>query len=299
MEPQHDVANRPSPIQARIDELWDWEDPASSERRFRAAAAATSQLEGQLLLTQAARALGMQGRHSQAAALLDDLPDGVDPELDVRLTLERGRVLNSGGHAADARPLFEEAHAAALAAGMEHLAIDALHMIAITAAPEEQAALNEQAIAMAERARDPRARQWLASLYNNLGWTRFDAGQLDEALRLFELALAERRKLDQPRETGIARWAVARALRALGRVDEALAQQQSLAADNAAAGVDDPYVDEELGECLLALGRADEARPRGGAPRPPAAAWLARAVGRRDQPPPVSRRPVQRAGRPS
>jgi tetratricopeptide (TPR) repeat protein len=277
MDQSHDVVSRPSPLQARIDELWDWEDPASSEQRFRAAAAATTQLEAQLLLTQAGRALGMQGRFIEASALLDHLPEGADTELDVRLALERGRVLNSGGYAIDARPLFEDAHAAALEAGLEHLAIDALHMIAITAGPEKQAALNEQAIAMAERARDPRARRWLASLYNNLGWTRFDAGQLDEALRLFEMALAERRKLDQLRETGIARWAVARALRALGRLDEAVAEQQSLAADNEAAGVDDPYVDEELGECLLALGRADEARPHFGraAAGLAADAWMA------------------------
>jgi hypothetical protein len=35
-------------------------------------------------------------------------------------------------------------------------------------------------------------------------------------------------------------------LRALGRFDEALAIQQSLAAEHAAAGTSDPYVNEEL-----------------------------------------------------
>jgi tetratricopeptide (TPR) repeat protein len=134
-------------------------------------------------------------------------------------------------------------------------------MLAIIAPADQQPALNRRAIVMAETAADPRARQWLASLYNNLGWTRFNAGDLREALRLFELALAERQLRDEPRETGIARWAVARALRAVGRLDEALATQEQVATDNAALGVDDPYVDEELGECLLALGHADAARP--------------------------------------
>jgi tetratricopeptide (TPR) repeat protein len=248
-------------MQQQIDELWDWEDPTGREARLRdAVEAAASERDGAILQTQVARALGLQGRSAEALAVLDALPD-LDAELETRVGLERGRVLNSAGDAAGAGPLFEEARARAEAAGLEHLAVDAVHMLAIVAPADEAVALNERAIAMARAARDPRARQWLASLYNNLGWARFDAGDHREALRLFELALAERQQRDEPRETAIARWAVARALRAIGRVEEALAVQQQLAADNTAAAVDDPYVDEELGECLLALGRADEARP--------------------------------------
>jgi hypothetical protein len=61
--------------------------------------------------------------------------------------------------------------------------------------------------------------------------------------------------------TRIARWCVARCLRSLGCVGEALAEQRALAADLEAAGEVDGYIDEEIGECLLALGRDDEARP--------------------------------------
>ena len=261
MEPQDPAALPHVQTQTRIDELWDWDDPPASEGRFRVAAEAADGRERAILLTQAARALGLQARYAEALALLGELDAGDDVELHVRLALEHGRILNSSGHADGARAHFEAALDAARAAGMEHLAVDALHMIAIVSAPGEQVALNEQAIAMAETAHDPRARLWLASLYNNLGWTHFEAGEHAEALRLFQLALAERRLRDQPRETGIARWTVARALRALGRVEEALREQQALAAHNQAAGVEDPYVDEELGECLLALGRGDEARP--------------------------------------
>ena len=249
-------------MQARIDELWDWDDAARSEARFRAEAdASADERDRQILLTQAARALGMQASYADALALLEALPSAQDTELDVRLLLERGRVLNSSGRSGEARPLFEEAQARATDAGLEHLAIDALHMVAIVAPPEEQLALNEQAIAMAEAASDPRARQWLASLYNNIGWTQFDAGNLDEALGLFERALQERLKRGQLRETNIARWAVARTLRAMGKVDQALAEQQDIRRSNAQAGIDDPYVDEEIAECLVALGRVEEAKP--------------------------------------
>jgi tetratricopeptide (TPR) repeat protein len=54
---------------------------------------------------------------------------------------------------------------------------------------------------------------------------------------------------------------VARCLRSLGRIDEALAIQRALLTEFEAEGSADGYVFEELGECLLALRRRDEARP--------------------------------------
>lgn len=250
-------------LQARIDELWDFDDPVASESRFRVAAGdASTDRQRDILMTQVARALGLQGRHAEGMAILDAIPnvDG-DLEVDVRTRLERGRILNTRGDRDDARPEFDAAFECATSAGLENLAVDVLHMIAIIAPADEQLALNERAIALANAATDPRARRWLASLYNNTAWTQFDAGNLDEALRLFELALVERLMVNKPRETGIARWAVARTLRAQGRTEEAFAAQRDLQRFNAEAGIDDPYVEEELGECLLALGRLDEARP--------------------------------------
>jgi tetratricopeptide (TPR) repeat protein len=250
-------------LQARIDELWDFDDPAESESRFRVAAGdASADRQRDILMTQVARALGLQGSYSEGMAILDAIPhaDG-DLEVEVRARLERGRILNTRGDRDEARPQFAAAFEGATSAGLENLAVDALHMIAIVAPADEQLGLNERAIALANAATDPRARRWLASLYNNTGWTHFDAGNLDEALRLFELALEERLKVNKPRETGIARWAVARTLRAQGRTGEALAAQRDLKRFNAEAGIDDAYVEEELGECLLALGRLDEARP--------------------------------------
>ena len=52
-----------------------------------------------------------------------------------------------------------------------------------------------------------------------------------------------------------------RTLRSLGRAEEALALQRTLLAEWEAAGEAGPYVLEEIAECLLALGRSDEARP--------------------------------------
>jgi tetratricopeptide (TPR) repeat protein len=249
-------------LQARIDELWDFDDPVASESRFRVAAGdASTDRPRDILMTQVARALGLQGRHAEGMAILDATATDGDLEVEVRTRLERGRLLNTRGDRDEARPEFDAAFEGATSAGLENLAVDALHMLAIVAPENEQLALNERAIALANAAIDPRARRWLASLYNNTAWTHFDAGNLDEALRLFELALEERLVVNKSRETGIARWAVARTLRAQGRTDEALAAQRDLKRFNAEAGIDDPYVEEELGECLLALRRLDEARP--------------------------------------
>jgi len=80
-------------------------------------------------------------------------------------------------------------------------------------------------------------------------------------MEAFETALAARRERGEAKETRIAEWCVGRALRALGRVEEALAIQQRLVAEWHAGRAEDAYVEEELGECLLALGREAPARP--------------------------------------
>jgi tetratricopeptide (TPR) repeat protein len=126
-------------------------------------------------------------------------------------------------------------------------------MIAIVAPPAEQEPLNRQALALAAGASDPRARDWRASLLNNLGWALFDRGDLAAALTTFEEALAARIEQDKPGDIQVARWCVARTLRALGRFEEALAIQQALAAEHAAAGTSDSYVDEELAALTTGL----------------------------------------------
>ncbi|UMG94977.1 tetratricopeptide repeat protein [Nocardioides sp. TF02-7] len=208
-------------------EIWDFDDPAGSEHRFRRAAADRRGAERAVLLTQAARAAGLQERYDNAHALLDEVAaaDGADdPEVAVRLLLERGRLRRSAGDPAAARPLFEEAAVAAARAGLEELHVDALHMVALAAAPEERRALTERALAVARAASDPRARDWDASLLNNLAMTWADAGDFAAALAGFEEALAARRRIGDPGATRVARWMVAWALRNLGRAEEARAR---------------------------------------------------------------------------
>ena len=119
-------------------------------------------------------------------------------------------------------------------------------MIAIVAPPSEQDEVNRRALAIASASTDPRARDWRASLLNNIGWTAFERGDYSDALVLFEDALDARLEQGKVAEIQIARWCIGRTLRALGRDREALEIQRALAEEHRLAGTSDSYVDEEI-----------------------------------------------------
>lgn len=225
--------------------LWDFDDPAGSERRFRAAAESASGEERTIMLTQVARALGLQERYDDGHALLGSLAPH-SPEATVRVGLERGRLLRSAGRPEEARPLFEAAARAARDAGLDALAVDALHMVALVVPPDEQLAVGEQALSLARGSDDPAARDWDASVLNNIGMVHADADDFEAALGSFQEALAARERIGDGGRTREAWWMVAWALRNLGRSEEALAIQRRLRDEHEAAGTSDPYVDEEL-----------------------------------------------------
>lgn len=247
-----------------FDSLWNYDDPARTEKKFRELLPKMKEPGPRAeLLTQIARALGLQGKFEEAHAVLDEaapLAAG-SPTAQVRLLLERGRAWNSSGQPETARPLFQSAWEQARAAGLDFYAIDAAHMLAIIAPPEGQIEWNQTALALATASTDRRARSWMGSLYNNLGWAYHERGAYEDALDMFERALAYRMAQDNPAALRIARWCIGRALRSLGRYEEALEVQQNLTAEFAEAGAaEDGYVCEEMGENLLALGRGVEAR---------------------------------------
>jgi len=225
--------------------LWDFDDPAASELRLRAAAEEADPDDRLVLMTQVARALGLQEQYDEGHAVLDDLSPTGD-EVAVRIALERGRLFRSQGDAEQARPLCEAAAQTAVAAHLDALRVDALHMVALVAEPADQLRIAEEALAAARASSDPQARDWDASLLNNIGMTHADAGDFEAALASFRDALAACERIGDPARIRVARWMVAWSLRNLGRRDEALAMQRSLKAELDAAGRTDPYVDEEL-----------------------------------------------------
>jgi tetratricopeptide (TPR) repeat protein len=225
--------------------LWDFADPAASGERFLDAAEQAAEPDRTSWLTQYARSLGLQERYDEAHRVLDQLASD-DPQAATYLALERGRILNSSGRADEARPLFESAVTTAEETGLDALQVDALHMVAIVAKPEEQHEINRRALAVARSSSDQRARDWDASLLNNIGMTYADAGDFERALATFEEALAARERIGDPENIRVARWMIAWSLRNLGRRDEALEIQRALKEELDAVGQVDSYIDEEL-----------------------------------------------------
>ena len=257
-----------------FDARWDYDHPESTEVVFReilprARASGNKDYLAQLL-TQIARAQGLQMKFDDAISTLDEAESLLGPEsrlARVRVLLERGRVWNSSKQRDRAVPLFTAAWDLARAAGADGLpgadalAVDAAHMLGIAETGDVSVQWNETAIFYAEHSSDPKARRWLGSLYNNQGWSYHEKGDYAKALEIFQKALEARRAEGDSTKIRIAEWCVARTLRSLGRNDEALATQRRLLAQAQAAGQPDGFIFEEMGECLVALHKPAEARP--------------------------------------
>jgi tetratricopeptide (TPR) repeat protein len=253
--PQHGHAGDSTPLPAictstdALRQLWDFDDLDLTEERFRdLLATASSDTQRAEILTQLARVEGLRGEFGQGDRLLDEAEALAGSSARVRIDLERGRIRRSSGDEAGALPLFEAAFAAALDEGAAFLAADAAHMAAL-AAPDRQAAAawTQRGVEVAKRSED--AVYWLGPLLNNLGWAQYDAGDHAAALESFERALeARERDPERPYEIEIARYAVAKALLALGRVDEAIVLLERAVDWAARAGKQDRWFDEALAE---------------------------------------------------
>ncbi len=251
-----------------FDDLWDFDRPEDTERTFRAFLAEvgdTLDEEARLeLQTQIARCLGLQRKHTEAHAVLDEVKPCLNdtmPVARVRYLLERGRVFNSSCERDRARNHFSEAWERGRAAHLDGYAVDAAHMRGIVEPDEAGHGWNLKAIALADSSSDLTARRWRGSLHNNMGWYEHGQGRYDAALAHFEKAMEYRRTEGKPAEIRVAHWCVARCLRSLGRVDEALVIQRELELELADTDHPDGFVFEEIAECFLALDRAAEAGP--------------------------------------
>jgi len=275
-------ANPPNKL-PDFDALWDYNNPAETEAKFREIllSAETSGDAAYLaeLKTQIARTLGLQQKFDEAHKLLDEM-EGVlhreragsgpsaSPSLmpwvkvQVRYLLERGRLLNSSKQKDKALPLFEEAWTIGLESGVDFFAVDAAHMMAIASPPELVMEWNQKALALAEKSAEPKARRWRASLYNNIGWDFFAQEKYDSALAMFEKAVPARIEQQQPTELRFAKWCVAKTQRMLGKIELALKTQLALEVEWRESGEgEDGYVFEEIAECLLTQGELDDAKP--------------------------------------
>lgn len=245
----------------RLRALWNFGDLDTSEQRLRTQLDVEPDDAGRAeVLTQLARVEGLRGDFAASELLLADaeLLAGESVVARARVNLERGRALRSSGSPEVALPLFESAFELALDAGEDFIAADAAHMAALVD-PAGITAWTERGIDLARRSED--ASYWLGTLFNNLGWARYEEGAFDEALAAFEEALAAReRQPEQRLQIEIARYCVGKALRAVGRPAEAAVELERAVAWASESGAPDGWFHEELAEDYAALGRDAEAR---------------------------------------
>jgi tetratricopeptide (TPR) repeat protein len=239
---EEDIVSEVDPVDV---DSWDINQPETYGRIFqdaieRAGQGADDAYRAELL-TQLARTEGLRGNFAEAHAVLDRANSLISPEAAI--------------------PLFRDAWDLAESSNEEYLALDAAHMLGIADEPAGQLKWSLVAIERAEKSSDARTQKWLGPLYNNVGWTYHDLGEYDIALEYFEKSYAFRRERNQPNETRIASWTVGRALRSLGRYQAALELQESNRRAAEEAGQPGGYISEEIGECLLALGKPTEAKP--------------------------------------
>jgi tetratricopeptide (TPR) repeat protein len=213
-------------VSDRLRPLWDFDDLNGTERRFEDQLQRETSPAGLAeVLTQLARVKGLRDMFAAGDRLIDEaekLSDG-SAAVSARVHLERGRLRNSSGDAGVALSMFTKAFEIADQGGEEFLAADAAHMASI-AAPDRAAKLEwtERGIKIAAASSDRDVSYWLGPLYNNLGWEYQDAGEYEAALEAFQRALAARERYpEMPALIKHAKEAVAEALKALGREEEA------------------------------------------------------------------------------
>lgn len=251
-----------------FDSLWNYDDPASTEVKFRQlipqAEKSGNIIYHAQLLTQLARTQGLQRKFDDAHKTLDKALQLIatgNVTGRIRYLLERGRVFNSSNQPGKARPLFLEAYEEALTHNEDFYAIDAAHMLGIVDKGEDSLKWNERAIELAEISKDQRAKKWLGSLYNNTGWTYHDNMDYEKALDYFLRNVTWHKERGSKKPLIIAKWSVARTFRSMDRITEAFDIQMNLLKELGQMKLEqDGYVFEEIGECLLALNRKDESK---------------------------------------
>ncbi|MBS1493573.1 MAG: hypothetical protein JST55_08685 [Bacteroidetes bacterium] len=245
--------------QTEFDKLWDYNKPAETEKKFREVLSQTKKednVEYYLqLLTQIARTLGLQMKFEEAHAVLDDVEKQLKPEMitaRIRYNLERGRAFNSFGNKDKAIHYFLDAYHLAMENNADFYTIDAAHMLGIAESHDAALNWNEIAIELIEKTTNERAKGWLGSLLNNTGWTYFDKGDYETAMEYFRKNVVYHTERNHPVQLRIAKWCVARTLRAQNKIDEALKMQNEIKEYMESTGdTGDGYVYEELGELYL------------------------------------------------
>jgi tetratricopeptide (TPR) repeat protein len=253
--------------------LWNYDDPAASELRFRELIKSASADDAAILETQIARTFGLRRRFDEARALLSRLEPRLptlSSEARVRYHLEYGRTLVSPVHnnsektpeaQAAARSAYLTAYDIARQSKLDYLAIDALHMLPLVDTDNESSMKwIKLALDTAVQSAQPESKKWESMLRHNHGYYLHTHRRYEEALAVFQANIPITEAGGNATKLRIAHWMVGWTLRSLGRLDEALSIQLRLEQENAQGSTPDQYVFEELTHLYKAKGDVIKAK---------------------------------------
>lgn len=251
-----------------FDELWDYNNPATTELKFREILPLVKDSNNQSaylqLLTQIARTLGLQMKFEEAHKLLDEVEPVLSDGLylaKIRYLLERGRTFRSSKQLEKSRDYFLKAYELAVKYDEDNYAIDAAHMLGIIEPFKEAQEWNELAMNLAEKTKDEKAKKWAGPLYNNTAWNYHDNKEYGKALEVFRKNVEWYTNKKSGQKLIIAKWSVARTLRSLDKINEAVEMQLSLLKEIEEKKLEqDGYIYEELGELFLIKDNSAEAK---------------------------------------
>lgn len=175
-----------------IRSVWDWNHPEKAELAFaKLADEAKSDQDKDFylqLLTQMARAQGLQEKFDQANATLNQVQLQLTENTlfaKIRYYLERGRVFNSSKQPEQATPLFKTAFDLAMPVS-DDLAIDAAHMMGIALSdPDEQVDWDLKALGIVSNSVDLTVKSWIVAIDYNMSWSLYDGKRFEESLEAF------------------------------------------------------------------------------------------------------------------
>ena len=158
-----------------FDAMWDYQHPDSTEIKFAEilplltdSPETTYDAEYHVeLLTQIARAQGMQGKFDEAGRTLETTDSILTKNMKtgkIRYLLEKGRILNSSGKREASKPVFLEAYDFGKENTLDYYTLDAAHMMGIVEPPEKQLDWSLKAMKIAEASSDQRCKGWLGTL---------------------------------------------------------------------------------------------------------------------------------------
>lgn len=204
-----------------VRDYWNFGDPVASRQVFEELLPSLVDRSEQLdVHAQIARTYSLSGENQECLNYLKPFWEeglALGGRAAASLMLEAGRAHRGLGDIEKARQGFEDVSVN----GPDDLRVDALHMLALVSAGDEVAFFNQKAIALAQNSQDEWAQRWIGSLYNNVGWSCFEASEFEDALEYFESALLARYEFGQNERVAEAQWCIGHTLTTMGRMKDA------------------------------------------------------------------------------